>query len=145
MTDPFVASMQVWIGMFMQRSMRHFLQYSRDSGLSMSQIGALFHVQREGSSAVSHLGDGLGVSSAAASQLLDRLEQQGLILRVEDPKDRRAKQITLTDKGRETLQAAIHARQGWLSELAEIMTASEKAQIVAALEILIARTGQLEI
>ena len=62
----------------MHRSMRHFLRYARESGLSMSQFGALFHIHRRGSSGVTDLGDHLGVTSAAASQMLDRLVQQGL-------------------------------------------------------------------
>ena len=141
-TDPFVDAVQNWIEVFMRRSMHDMIRYTRESGLSMSQIGALYHLRRHGSSGVSDLGEHLGVTSAAASQMLERLVQQGLILRTEDPHDRRSKQIMLTEKGRETIREGINARQGWLDELATDLSAGEKEQIIAALEILTGRSKQ---
>jgi len=138
--DPFINTVQDWIEVFMRRSMRDFIRFSRESGLSMSQIGALFHLHRRGSSAVSDLGEHLGVTSAAASQMLDRLVQQELILRSEDPNDRRVKQIVLTEKGHQILLKGIHARQGWLVDLANDLSPSEKTEITAALKILIEKT-----
>jgi DNA-binding MarR family transcriptional regulator len=76
--------------------------------------------------------------------MLERLVQQELILRSEDPHDRRFKQIVLTDKGRRILQESLHARQGWLDDLAHTLSAGEKEQIVAALNILIDKANQLE-
>lgn len=139
-SDLFVDTFQEWVAMFMRRSMRGFIRYSRESGLSLSQLGALFHIQRQGSSGVSGLGEHLGVTSAAASQLLDRLVHQGLILRTEDPNDRRSKQIILTDKGNKTLQESIRARQGWITDLANDLTPHEIDQIIPALKILIEKT-----
>ena len=141
--DPFVNTLQEGIEVIIRRSMRSVFLYSKESGLSMSQIGALFHIRR-GACGVSDLGDGLGITPAAASQMLEHLVQQGLILRTEDPHDRRSKQIVLTDKGRQTLHDSIRARQGWLVDLAQILTEAEKEQIAAALQIMIARTIDLE-
>jgi DNA-binding MarR family transcriptional regulator len=141
--DPFVATLQEWIEVFMQRSMRDFLGYVRESGLSMSQLGALFQIHHRESSGVTNLGDKLGVTSSAASQLLERLVQQELILRSEDPSDRRVKQLILTDKGRQVLQESIRARQSWLSDLAETLSDCEKEAIIAALNILIDKANHL--
>jgi len=135
--DPFVVALQNWIEVSMRRSMRNFLRYARESGLSMSQLGALFHIHRMGRSGVTDLGDHLGVTSAAASQMLERLVQQGLILRTEDPDDRRVKRIVLTERGSQTLGDGIRARQGWLDDLAETLSPTEKAQITESLNILI--------
>jgi DNA-binding MarR family transcriptional regulator len=141
--DPFLVTLQRWIGVFMQRSMRDFMGYARERGLSMSQLGALFQIRRRGSSGVTDLGDDLGVTSSAASQMLERLVQQGLILRSEDPSDRRVKQIVLTEKGIQVLQESIRARQSWLSDLTETLSDSEKEAITAALNILIDRANHL--
>jgi len=111
--------------------------------LSMSQIGALFQIHR-GKSHVSDLGDGLGISTAAASQMLERLVQQGLILRSEDPRDRRVKQLVLTDKGRGIMQDVLQARQGWLNDVVSALSADERNQIAAAVRILIDKTNQLD-
>jgi DNA-binding MarR family transcriptional regulator len=143
--NPFVATLHEWIEVFMHHSMRNFIRYSRESGLSMSQIGALFRIHHKGGSGVSDLGEHLGVTSAAASQMLERLVQQGLILRSEDPVDRRVKQLVLTEKGIQTLQESIRARQGWLDELSKMLSASEGEQVMAALNILIEKTKQIRL
>jgi DNA-binding MarR family transcriptional regulator len=127
----------------MRRSMHNFISYSKEKGLSMSQVGALFRIFR-GSSSVSDIGDNLGVTSAAASQMLERLVQQGLILRKEDPDDRRVRQIVLTDAGRQILQDSIAARQGWLENLAHTLSDSQREQVISALNILIEKANQLE-
>jgi DNA-binding MarR family transcriptional regulator len=141
--DPLVVALQEWIEVSMHRSIHNFICYARESGLSMSQLGALFHIHSSGSSGVTDLGDDLGVTSSAASQMLERLVQQELILRSEDPSDRRVKQIILTDKGLQVLQESIRARQGWLSDLAETLSDSEKEAIIAALNILIDKANHL--
>jgi DNA-binding MarR family transcriptional regulator len=141
--DPLVVTLQEWIEVSMDRSIRDFIRYSRESGLSMSQLGALFHIHRRGSSGVTDLGDHLGVTSAAASQMLERLVQQELILRSVDPRDRRVKQIILTAKGLQVLQESIRARQSWLYDLSETLSGPEKETITAALNVLIDRAHHL--
>jgi DNA-binding MarR family transcriptional regulator len=136
-TDPFDATLQEWVAVFMRRSMHSFIRYAR-------QINALFHIHHAGGRGVTDLGEHLGISNAAVSQLLERLVQQGLILRDEDPADRRAKKLTLTEKGAMTLQEGIHARQGWLHDLAETLSTEEKEQVTAALQILIDQTKRLD-
>jgi DNA-binding MarR family transcriptional regulator len=141
--DPIVETLQRWIEVFMRRSMHGFIRYSKNSGLSMPQIGALMRIQKD-ACGVSDLGDHLGVSNAAASQMLDRMVQQGLIDRTEDPQDRRAKQLVLTDKGRLTIKESVAAREGWLQELSSTLSADEKELVTSALKVLIEKASQLE-
>ncbi len=141
--DPFAATLHKWLEVSMHRSMRGLICYARESGLSMSQMGALIHIHRRGHSGVTDLGDHLGVTSAASSQMLDRLVHEGLILRSVDPSDRRVKQITLTDKGHQVLRESIRAHQGWLTELAQTLTDSEKETTRGALDLLIDRASHL--
>lgn len=65
--------------------------------------------------AIARLGDGVhqvkvahaaGMESPTLVRLLDQLCKAGIVCRTEDPNDRRAKALSLTDKGRE-LAAAI--------------------------------------
>ena len=142
--DALTVLLQEWIGLLMRRSMRSSLILMlKKNELSMSQIGALFQINR-GRSNVSDLGERLGITIAAASQMLERLVQQGLILRSEDPQDRRVKKLLLTDKGRRIMEEIMHARQGWLTDLIPTLSADEKEQIAAAVRILIDKTNQLE-
>ncbi len=47
------------------------------------------------------------LSSGAMTNRLDRLEEMGLVAREPDPSDRRGRLVALTDKGRETVDAAV--------------------------------------
>ena len=143
-SDPFVATFEEWIKVTMHLSMCNFIRYARKSGLSMSHIGAMFHIHREGRCGVTELGNHLGVTSPAASQMLERLVQQELILRTEDPKDRRGKRIVLTDKGNRVLEDGIRARQRWLDDITATLSDDEKETIMVALEILLDKTRNLK-
>jgi DNA-binding MarR family transcriptional regulator len=141
--DPFVDTLQKWMEVSVHRSIRHFICHAREHGLSMSQLGALLLIRRSGGCGVTDLGDDLGVTSSAASQMLERLVQQDLVLRSEDPSDRRVKQIVLTDKGVQVVRESMRARQRWLSDLADNLSDAEKAAMIAALSLLIDRTTHL--
>jgi DNA-binding MarR family transcriptional regulator len=142
--DPLVSTLEQWVDVFMHHSMRNFIGYARKSGLSLSQIGALFHLRSLGTCGVTDLGEHLGLTSAAASQMLDRLVGLGLIHRSEDPNDRRVKQIVLTSKGEKIVENSIRARQSWLDELAGLIPDLEKGSIISALNVLIERATQVE-
>jgi len=143
-TDSLVATLQEWFGIFRRRMMGSFFIYARDNGLTMAQLGAMFHIHQKGACGVSDIGSDLGVTNSAASQMLERLVQLRLITRSEDPTDRRVKQIVLTDKGRQILQESSRANQDWLEDLVQTMAADEQVQVRSALVILIDKARQIE-
>jgi DNA-binding MarR family transcriptional regulator len=139
----FIQALREWVEVLMHRSMSSFLLFAKEQSLSMSQIGALLHLSRKGASGVSDIGDDLGVTSAAASQMLERLVQHDLVVRSEDPHDRRAKQIVLTERGHQVIRDSMEARQRWFVTLADVMSAEERELAVSALRVLTARAGKL--
>ena len=143
-TDPLVATLHEWFGIFRRRLMGNFFIFARDRGLTMAQFGAMLRLYHKGACGVSDIGSDLGVTNSAASQMLERLVQLKLITRSEDPKDRRVKQIVLTDKGRQILQESSLAFQTWMEDLARSMTAAEQEQVRSALVILVDKARQLE-
>jgi DNA-binding MarR family transcriptional regulator len=142
--DPFVASLQEAFGIFRRRLMRNLFVYAKDNGLTMPQFGAMFYILHSGGCGVSDIGNDLGVSNSAASQMLDRLVQTKLISRSEDPEDRRGKLLVLTDKGREILVKGNLTNQLWLEDIASSMTPEEQEQVRQAINILIDKARQLE-
>ena len=80
----------------------------------------------------------------AASQLLERLVQQGLVVRSEDPNHRRVRQIALSTQGKGVLQEGFQARQKWLEDLVKLMSPDEQEQVIAALKIMLEKAHQLE-
>jgi DNA-binding MarR family transcriptional regulator len=120
----------------MHRSMRDFKRFMDETGLSFSQINILMRLVHGGSTSVSEIGEQLGVTNAAASQAVDRLVGLGLIERTEDPEDRRAKRLALTNKGRTLIKQGIDARIKWIEGLTDALTPQQQNMIVSALTLL---------
>jgi DNA-binding MarR family transcriptional regulator len=139
--NQFIDALREWTEAFMSTSMGEFLQFAKEQGLSVPQIGALFHINSRGTCGVSAIGDDLGVTSAAASQMLERLVQNGLVERSEDPNDRRAKQIVLTERGHRVVRGSMEIRQRWFSALADRLSPQERDHAAAMLRNLAAHAG----
>ncbi|MBE3066049.1 MAG: MarR family transcriptional regulator [Chloroflexi bacterium] len=125
-----------WSEVFMHRSMRDFKRFMDATGLSFSQINILMRLFHGGSAGVSEIGDQLGVTNAAASQAVDRLVQLGLIERTEDPEDRRAKRLALTQKGRALIEKGVEVRSQWIEGLTDSLTPEQQNMIISALTLL---------
>jgi DNA-binding MarR family transcriptional regulator len=143
-TKVFPEVIREWSEVFMQRSMRDFRKFMDETGLSFSQINILMRLIHAGTTGVSEIGEQLGVSNAAASQAVDRLVILDLIKRTEDPSDRRAKQLALTDKGRTLIESGIEARSRWVEGLTDALTPEQQTMIVAALTLLTAAARATE-
>jgi DNA-binding MarR family transcriptional regulator len=142
--SPLKSVLQEWTAVSMRGSMHRLVRHAKASGLSMPQLGALLHIQHKGLMAVSDIGSHLGVTNAAASQMLDRLVAQGLVARSEDPLDRRVRQIVLTPEGSRRVKEGLQARLSWLDGLADLLSPVEQDQVVAALKILIEKANLLD-
>ena len=112
----------------------------KQHGLSTPQIYALMYIYHSGECQVSDLGTLAEVSNAAASQLVERLVQQGLVDRREDPGNRRNKLVTLSGKGMDLIQDSIVSNQFW-TEIMSTLTPGQRQTIHDAF-ILMAQTGQ---
>jgi DNA-binding MarR family transcriptional regulator len=140
----FSEAIRSWMDVFMHRSMRGWGHFAKSSGLSMPQFSVLMQLHHKGACGMSQISERFEVSPAAASQLVDKLVHSGFIQRVEDPSDRRAKLLSLTDKGREFIQQGIEERYRWVEDLAKKLTAEERAQISEALNIMTEAAKELE-
>lgn len=140
----FTLVLQDWAEVFMRRSMRDLVQFTKDSGFSMAQLNTLMHIHFRGACGVSDIGSHLGVTNAAASQMIDRMVQQGMLARSEDPNDRRAKQIEVTEKGRKLIEEGIAARRRWMEDLTIALTPDEQDLIINSLNLLTRAARQIE-
>lgn len=117
-----------------------FMRAMKRHGLSTPQIHALMYIYHSGGCQVSDLGALTDVSNAAASQMLERLVQHGLVDRRENPKDRRNKLVTLSEKGKGLFHESVMSNQ-YLMEILEVLTL-EQRQAVHNAFILLAQTGR---
>ena len=128
----------------MHHTMRERAHFAKATGLSMPQFGILMQLHYRQNCGVSDLSERFDITNAAASQLVDKLVQSGLIQREEDPHDRRAKLLNLTEKGRQLIQQGLEERYRWVNQLAGKLTPEERDKVNEALEIMTQAARELE-
>lgn len=100
----------------------HFLPAA---GLSRSEMGILLSIQRsehhKRAIRISDLSKVMHVSSPTITQHINNLEAQGFVDKAQDKEDKRAINLTLTDKGREALEAHHTAMNQNFIELTELL------------------------
>jgi len=128
----------------MHHSMRERVHFAKATGLSMAQFSILMQLHYRSNCGVSDISERFDITSAAASQLVDKLVQSGLIQREEDPSDRRAKLLNLTEKGRALIQQSIEERYRWVDQLAGRLSTEERDQVNQALHIMTDTAREIE-
>ena len=103
------------------------------SELSLTAASTLRRLERNGPSRLCELHAPEGVSQPAMTQLVTRLEKEGLARRGSDPEDGRAVVVSITDAGREAVARRREGRSRALATLLEQLPAEEHAALVAAL------------
>ena len=128
-TEKFHLALKEWIQIFMRHSMHSYTEWMGEKGLSRSQVGALMMINHRENCQVTTIGDDLGISTPAASQLVDRLVQLDMVERREDKEDRRVKILALSKNGRKLIHEGLKARMGWVDELIENIPENELEDI----------------
>jgi DNA-binding MarR family transcriptional regulator len=144
-TQTFSQIVRQWMDTFMHRSMRGWSQFVKSTGLSMPQFSILMQLYHKGASGMSELSERFGISPAAASQLVDKLVQADLLLRTENPNDRRAKQVALTARGKQLIEQGIAERYRWMEKLDENLSLEERNKVAEALKILDEAAKELDV
>lgn len=134
--DSLISSIKEFHKVVMEYSVEDFIHWMKENQISRYQIGIMMFLKRSDGSQISQLSQELGVSAAAASQMVDRLFQTGFLLREEIPKDRRSKLIKLTEKGENIVKDAHSSRIKWMKPLKDSFSAKEKEEIVKAMNLL---------
>jgi MarR family transcriptional regulator, organic hydroperoxide resistance regulator len=130
--------------LLMHRAFREQGHFVKSTGLSMAQYGILMQLHYQRHCGISDISTRMEITSAAASQLVDKLVQSGLLERTEDPQDRRAKQLKLTAKGQELINTGIQARSRWVDEVISVLTLDEAETVVAGFSILTEAARRVE-
>jgi DNA-binding MarR family transcriptional regulator len=111
---------------------RH-LSYGQGQSLTSSTVLAL--LADEGPARISVLAAASGVTQPSMTELVGRLQREGLVTRFTDPQDARATVVDITASGRarrKKLQKSIHDR---LVELLDILPAEDQATLSLAMRV----------
>jgi DNA-binding MarR family transcriptional regulator len=105
-----------------------------DIGLSLAKLAALKVLSDAGESLpLTQLADRLACVKSNITQLVDRLEADGLVERQPDPNDRRARLATLTAAGRKACREGSRIRQTAEKSVLGKLTAAESRQLAGLL------------
>src|ERR1700722_11118039 len=74
-----------------------------------------------------------GIGQPSMTELVQRLERQRLVTRVDDPEDGRAALVTITDAGRAPLDDQRRGRRDQLAELLTALPAEDAATLALAM------------
>jgi len=120
MTSPHLAPSHAGLELILGRIIQDFMRYMKQTGLSTPQINALLHIYHAGECQVSDISTLTDVSPAAASQLVERLVQQNLVERTEDPQNRRTKILRLSDQGMALIRNGVFSNHFLMDILASL-------------------------
>jgi DNA-binding MarR family transcriptional regulator len=104
-------------------------------GLSLAKAGVLKHLVAAGETLpLSQLAERISCVKSNITQLVDRLEADGLVKRVADSEDRRSIRAAITPAGRRQYEAAAAAMASSEREIFGELSADERRQLNALLE-----------
>ena len=120
-------------------------ELERDAGITLRWYDALVHLEEtpEGLR-MNELAERILYSKSGFTRVVDRLEEAGLVRRVRPDNDRRSILVSLTNKGRETMeQARRHHRHAIEEHFSRHLTDTDVKAMTRALEKLSAHARPL--
>jgi DNA-binding MarR family transcriptional regulator len=104
------------------------------------QLSVLTHL-RHNSVTMRELAKQLAVGESAATAVVDRLVRQGLVIRCDDPTDRRVVRLTLSAEGQSVVAEMRATVCRKTASLLDVLSDEQLAQLVAIIETLEAATA----
>jgi DNA-binding MarR family transcriptional regulator len=105
-------------------------EHLRHWGLSTAQFDVLAHVGAAQGITQQELADRLLVTKGNISQLLDRMEQLGLLRRCQE---RRSKTLVLTESGQELYNRVVPAQEQLITEQLGVLSANDVSDLLRLL------------
>jgi DNA-binding MarR family transcriptional regulator len=104
-------------------------------GQSLSSNSVLGRLHREGPARISVLAAESGLSQPAMTELVGRLEREGLVTRLSDPTDGRATLVHITPSGSTRLAQRVRQVRDRVVELLEMLPADDQATLHLAMRV----------
>lgn len=104
-----------------------------DTGVTPPQLDALCLLKEHPLLTMGELGARMGLACSTATDLCDRMERNGLVVRERDQSDRRVIRLRITDRGLDVIDQVIAARKNYLSGILKLVGTEERRQLIASL------------
>ncbi|TQS46228.1 MarR family transcriptional regulator [Cryptosporangium phraense] len=119
------------------RQLRHFTKEALEPwDITPGQFRALGVLVRHGAIRLSALSEHLRIAPRSTTEVVDGLEQRGLVERQPDPSDRRATLVAVTDSGREVAAAIMRARRAEGDRMFGALSPVDQAELARILSLL---------
>jgi DNA-binding MarR family transcriptional regulator len=103
------------------------------AGLSLARAKVLMRLSEAGPMNQATLAGLLGFAPRSVTDTVDALERDGMVVRTDDQRDRRARIVTITPAGCESLAAAQIVRGQAMDQIFGVLSATERARFAALL------------
>ncbi|MEN2765697.1 MarR family winged helix-turn-helix transcriptional regulator [Ornithinibacillus xuwenensis] len=100
------------------------------------QFIALQWLQEEGDLTIGELSAKNGLAFSTTTDLVDRMEKNGLVERIRDTNDRRVVRIHVLEKGKRIIKEVIKKRQDYLGEVLETFSEEQTSTLIELLDLL---------
>jgi DNA-binding MarR family transcriptional regulator len=111
-----------------------FTEVGRTVRLSQQQVRLLCAINACGNVGMSELGRQTQLEKSNLSNLVDRLEQRGLVMRTRDPDDRRVTYVKLTEEGTELAVRSHTEVVRRVNKMAGKLPLEDQARLTAAVD-----------
>ncbi len=111
-------------------------------GVGLSDFGVLEMLLHKGPCPVNEIGRRIGLTSGAISTAVDRLEACEMVVRQNDPGDRRARIVRLTERGAAQAARLFAAHKKAMDSAGGGLSKAERATLIALLKKLGAHAGE---
>lgn len=112
----------------MLRSKHQWASVAERNGLSLVQLHAIGLLMSAEALPMVHISSLLCCDASYVTGIVDRLEEQGIVERRENPKDRRVKMVALTPKGKQLRKNVQQAMVDVQANLLGRLTKEEQAE-----------------
>ena len=109
-------------------------KHLRPENLTFSQFGVLEVLLHVGPLYQQEIGHKILKTSGNMTMVIDNLEKRGLVVRTNDPEDRRFKRVTLTSKGRHLIKKILPRHAEIAGQVFTALTTREQRQLGALLK-----------
>jgi DNA-binding MarR family transcriptional regulator len=128
-----------------RRSAGDSLAIMTEAGLTMPQLVTLHMLAHAGARSVGTIAGCLRLSAPATSHLVDRMVRAKLVVRTEDPEDRRQKRLAITGAGRSLVERINSERSREVSVVLARLTPALRRQFAEVLERVVEELASLPV
>ena len=130
------AGVHVWLILMkaFQAIMPHAQESIARTGLGDSDFRVLEALLHKGPLPVNTIGPMVWLTPGAISIAVDRLVRKGLVVRKEQPADRRVRRVELTRKGRALISATFRQHAAAMKNVVDVLSKNERTTLLRLLK-----------